>query len=255
MVFYKVVLRFSGARYLGWQKQKDFHPTVQGELEKALSEIFKAKDIKTIGSGRTDTGVHSLSHTVKIKAPFEIEPPGLISALNSKLPLDIQCLEASYCDESFRPTNDALKKEYRYLFTTSKRPTPFQKGLMANCPYDLNFEKMREASKLFIGKKDFESFSCVGSDPSSTIRTIFELEISENVESNVQEILPNYHVVRVVGDGFLKQMIRLIVGALWQAGRGKIELEAIQQAFDKKPDHRLGEVAPPEGLYKFKTWY
>lgn len=254
MVFYKLVLRFSGSQFLGWQKQKDFHPTVQGELEKRLSEIFK-ETIKTIGSGRTDTGVHSLSHTVRVQAPFKIDPIGLVSGLNSKLPQDIECLSAELCDEKFRPTNDALKKEYRYLFTTLKRPSPFQKGLMANCAYDLDFEKMKRAAKIFIGEKDFEAFSCVGSDPSSTVRTIFEMEIHQNIEVNLQGALPNYHMIRIVGDGFLKQMVRLIVGTLWQVGRGKITEKAIAEALIKAPEHRLGEVAPAEGLYKFQTWY
>lgn len=255
MVYYKAIFRFSGNGYLGWQKQKDFGPTIQGAIEKRLADIFKGGEIKTIGSGRTDTGVHSLSHTVKIQAPFKIEPPRLVAALNSGLPGNIECVEAEYCEQDFRPTNDAIKKEYRYLFTTSKRPSPFQTGLIANCPYDLNFEKMRRASRLFIGQKDFLAFSCVGSDPSTTVRTIFELEISEGIEPNFQGILPRHHMIRVVGDGFLKQMVRLIVGSLWQVGRGKIEEEAIERAFEKAPSHRLGEVAPAEGLYKSRTWY
>ncbi|MEX1100266.1 MAG: hypothetical protein WEB87_07560, partial [Bacteriovoracaceae bacterium] len=206
MITYKVKLAFKGSRYLGWQKQKDFYPTVQDELEKALKSIFKSATIHTVGSGRTDAGVHSLGHVARIKAPFDIEPEALHKALNSKLPDDARILEVAYCDPDFRPTNDALKKEYKYLFTNLKDPGPFQKDLVANYPFELDFEKMRQACKLFVGEWDFERFSCVGSDPSSTIRTVYECELRSHIEPNFQNIFPAYHCFKIVGNGFLKQM-------------------------------------------------
>ncbi len=255
MTFYKLHLSFRGTRFLGWQKQKDFRPTVQDDLEKALRVIFKSDLIHTIGSGRTDTGVHSLGHVVKLSAPFEIAPKNLVRALNSNLPVDIRVHEASFCSENFRPTNDALKKEYKYLFTTNAQLGPFQFDTIANYPYELDFEKMRCASKLFIGRHDFRAFSCVGSEPNSTIREIYECELITNIEPNMQGIFPEYHMIRVVGNGFLKQMVRLVVGSLWHIGRGKLGPDAIVDALSGIEFQRIGEVAPPQGLYKVKTWY
>lgn len=255
MFYYKLTLSFKGTNYLGWQKQKDFSPTVQDELEKALSKVFKSKEIHTVGSGRTDTGVHSLSHVIKAKVPFEIENQGLLKALNSNLPSDIRIHSVQTCEESFRPTNDAVKKEYKYLFTNNSKALPFQVGMMANYPYELDFESMEKACKLFIGKHDFEPFSCVGSDPNSTLREIFECELIRNIEPNLQGILPTYHCVRIQGDGFLKQMVRLIVGSIWHVGRGKLSLQDLENTLKNGSKKRIGEVAPPDGLYKVKTWY
>lgn len=255
MIAYRITLSFKGSRYLGWQKQKDFEPTVQGELEKALQRIFKSSDVKTIGSGRTDTGVHSLGHVALAIAPFEIAPVSLTNALNSHLPSDIRVLDAAFCDESFRPTNDALKKEYRYLFTNNDQPSPFQRDMIANYPYELDFEAMSSACKLFVGKHDFEAFSCVGSEPASTVREVYECEILRDIEPNLQGILPAYHSLRIVGNGFLKQMVRLIVGSVWHVGRGKLTAQQIESALREGSHRRLGEVAPAQGLYKVKTWY
>lgn len=255
MEFYKIKLAFKGSRFLGWQKQKDFTPTVQGELEAAISKIFKSKEIKTVGSGRTDTGVHSLGHVAKLQVPFSIEPSSLVKALNSNLPEDIRVLEASACDEGFLPTNHAIKKEYRYLFTNNDVESPFQRDMIANYPYPLDFEAMHEACKIFIGEWDFKGFSCAGSDPASTIRTVYECELTTNIEANLQGIIPNYHCIRIVGNGFLKQMVRLIVGSVWHVGKGKLGLKEIEAAVKMQSDRRVGEVAPPQGLYKVKTWY
>lgn len=255
MIFYKILLAFKGSRYLGWQKQKDFSPTVQDELERILANVFKTDGIKTVGSGRTDTGVHSLGHVVKVKAPFAIAPESLVKALNSSLPPDIRALEAAFCDKEFRPTNDALRKEYRYLFTNNKAVSPFQIGLLANYPFELDFDAMKAACEVFVGTHDFKDFSCKGSDPSSTVRTVFECELTTDISPQMQGVLPEYHCLRIVGSGFLKQMVRLVMGSLWHVGRGKIDSKEIKMALESGSEKRLGEVAPPEGLYKYRTWY
>lgn len=256
MLHYKLKLAYQGTGFLGWQKQKDFQPTVQGELESALKRIFKSEQILSVGAGRTDTGVHALGQIVKISVPFEIPSLQLLKALNSQLPMEIKVLQVEPCDETFRPTYDALKKKYCYFFTNSERPSPFQLNLVANCRYELDFEKMHDACRLFVGTHDFKNFSCTGSDPATTVRTIYSCELKVNIKANLGEILPSYHLVEIVGDGFLKQMVRLIVGTLWHVGRGKLSLEQVQDALKQTElDRRIGEVAPATGLYKAKTWY
>ncbi len=252
--YYKLAIQFKGTRYLGWQIQKDFHPTVQGELNSCLEQIFKSNDIHTIGSGRTDTGVHSLSHVVKVKAPFKIEFEGLRRGLNAILPEDIRILSVEDCNSDFLPTNDAQRKEYRYLFSLGKNPSAFQTDIIANNRFDVDVELMKKACGLFIGEHDFSDFQCVGSDVSSSVREIFECELYKK-EVDFHGILPGHYVFRVVGSGFLKQMVRLMVGCIWDVGRGKTTLEELKSSMTNPLGKRLGPVAPPEGLYKFDVQY
>ncbi len=252
--YYKLKIEFNGTRYLGWQLQKKFSPTVQGELNKACQEIFKSSEIHTIGSGRTDTGVHSLGHIVKLKAPFEINFEALKKGLNSKLPDDIKVLEVDEVLESFRPTNDAIKKEYKYLFTTNKEQSAFQDNIIVNTRFDLDIDEMRRACKVFIGTHDFSDFECTGSDTKSKVREIFECDLLFH-KSNFHGIFPDHYVLRVVGSGFLKQMVRLMVGTLWSIGRGKSSIEDLEKSLKNPTGKKLGATAPPSGLYKTKVWY
>lgn len=252
--FYKLILEYKGTKFLGWQKQKDFSPTVQGEIEKACSIIFKSQDIQTIGSGRTDTGVHSLDHHVKLKAPFKIENNSLKNALNSHLSDEIHILRVEDSTEDFLPTNHAKYKEYIYLFSNFDEANAFQSDFIVNCRYELNIELMKKACELFVGRHDFKDFECVGSNPSSTIREIFSCELVFH-EMDFHGILPNHYVFKVRGNGFLKQMIRLMVGTLWDIGRGKTSLEELKASLDSPSGKRLGATAPANGLYKAKVVY
>lgn len=252
--YYKILISFKGTRYLGWQIQKDFEPTVQGEFNKACCKVFKSNEIHTIGSGRTDTGVHSLGHIVKLEAPFFIEYENLKKALNTNLPDDIRVLNVEKSDSEFLPTNHAKQKTYKYLFTNKKDLNPFTSDLVANCPFELDFELMKKACILFIGKHDFKDFQCTGSDVSSTVREIFSCSLSYH-ETNFHGIVSGHWVLEVTGNGFLKQMVRLIVGCLWNIGRGKTTLDSLEESLDRPLGKRLGAVAPACGLYKISVEY
>lgn len=253
-VFYKLYLKFQGTQFYGWQVQPN-QRTVQGELNKALGTIFKTSEIKTIGSGRTDTGVHSRSHVVKVHAPFSIEPQALIKGLNSLLPKDIVVTAAEFCSADFLPTNDAKSKEYFYLFSNLELPEVMMENMMANVTFDLDFSLMQQACKAFIGTHDFKGFMCTGSEVNSTIRTIYSCEIEYFAEPTWHFIVPPHYKITVVGNGFLKQMVRLIVGSIWEVGRGKIQISDIQAEL-KQPGHRrIAPVAPAVGLYKSSVTY
>ncbi len=249
----KLKISFDGHNYYGWQKQNQNLPTVQDKVELALAQIFKTQ-VKTIGSGRTDTGVHSLCHYVVLTPPFEIESSALTRALNSNLPQDIRVLDCVRVSDGFRPTNDAKSREYRYLFTNLEIPTPFQKNYISNISYSLDFDKMHKACRLFIGTHNFQNFCCVGSEPKSTIRTVFECELLK-AEIDFHGILPSHYYIRIVGDGFLKQMVRLMVGAIWDVGRGKIEPDDIQKSLQSEGFEHIAPVAPAHGLYKYSVQY
>ena len=250
--YYRLTIQYKGTRYLGWQVQPN-GLTVQGEVNKALEIISKGK-VHSMGSGRTDAGVHAFGQVVKISMELEILPENLIRAMNSNLPDDIRVIAIENSDADFHPTVQAKSKEYHYRFTSLKAPTAFQNELIANFPFEVDLHKMCEACRLLIGVHDFSNYYCEGTDVSSNVREIFACDILE-VPSGGWEMLPGHYVFSITGSGFLKQMVRLLVGAVWNVGRGKISLEEFRASLSSTRVKRLGPVAPPEGLYMVRVNY
>jgi tRNA pseudouridine38-40 synthase len=250
---HKAILQYDGHKYLGWQSQKDTGPTVQDLFNHALKKIFK-EAIKTMGSGRTDSGVHCLDQHVVFTPPFEIELHKLVKAINSNLPDDIRALTISYVDTDFRPTVDATSREYRYLFTNSDYQPVFHKNYIANISYQLDFESMRSACLLFEGEHDFASYYCVGSDINSTVRTILKCELLKK-ELDMHGIFQDHYYIKIIGSGFMKQMVRLIVGTIWNVGQGNVSLEQLESDLKNPSGKHLAAVAPAMGLYKISVNY
>lgn len=252
--FYRLILQYKGTRYLGWQVQPDHAGiTVQGELNKALEVVSKSSKVKSLGAGRTDAGVHALGQVAKVGIELEIAPENLLKALNVNLPDDIRVVDAAVADGNFHPTIHAKSKEYHYRFTCKRMFTAFQNDLIQNHPFELDIEKMREACKVLIGEHDFSNYYCEGTEVTSNVRVIFECEILE-VDQGTW-MLPSHYVFRIVGSGFLKQMVRLLMGALWNIGRGKITLGEFKSSLSSTKVSRLGPVAPPNGLYMVRVNY
>lgn len=252
---YRLTIQYKGTKYLGWQIQPESAGlTVQGELNKALKIVSKSDEVRTLGAGRTDAGVHALGQVVKASMPLEINPENLIKALNVKLPDDIRVIAAENSDAEFFPTVHAKSKEYHYRFTANPMFTAFQNELIANYPFKLDLEQMQRACEILIGEHDFSNFFCEGTEVASNIRTIFECEII-HVPQGHWGMLPPHYVFRIVGNGFLKQMVRLLMGAVWNIGRGKISLEQFKAALSPNRVQRLGVVAPAEGLYMVRVNY
>lgn len=254
MHFFKLTLSYKGTNYCGWQIQSQGEKTIQGELNKALEQILKSK-IKTTGCGRTDSGVHALYQVVKVESEKVIAFDKLLKGLNSILPSSINILEVSECDENFRPTNDAKEKTYHYYFSNNERPNALLEDLMANNSFELDFELMKKACEVFIGKHDFADFQCVGTEVSSTIREIYNCSLERVENFSAVTSTKNIYIFKVSGSGFLKQMVRLMVGTLWQAGRGKVSIDQIKESLQSPKGTKLGPVAPPEGLYLAHVQY
>lgn len=251
---YKLILQYKGTRYFGWQVQAEGQgSTIQGELNKALVSISKSENVRSLGAGRTDAGVHALGQVAKVSIELLIPPEKLLRALNSHLPEDIRVVDAETSDEEFFPTVHAKSKEYQYRFTFGRYSSALQTELIANHSFDLDIEKMREVCRALIGTHDFTNFYCEGTEVATNIRNIFECEILE-VKSD-KWMLPDHLVFRIVGSGFLKQMVRLLMGALWNVGRGKISVEEFKSALSSTKVPHLGPVAPPEGLYMVRVNY
>ncbi len=251
---YKLIVQYKGTHYLGWQVQSEgAGSTVQGEINRALKIISKSDEVRTLGAGRTDSGVHALGQVVKASIALEIVPEKLQRALNVHLPDDIKVIAAEASDAEFFPTVHAKSKEYHYRFTCTYSATALQSELIQNHQFELDAEKMREACKIFIGKHDFTNFYCEGTEVSSNIREIYECELLEVPQG--EWMLPAHYVFRVVGNGFLKQMVRLMMGAVWNVGRGKITLEDLKNSLGPTKLPKLGMVAPPNGLYMVRVNY
>lgn len=256
MNFYKLKLKYKGTRYQGWQKQPHSEMTIQGQLEKALSKITKSKEIHTIGSGRTDSGVHALSQWARISIPLVIEPHSLMKALNSNLPADIECLNVEVSNEDFHPVFGAKDKTYRYIFSTGKKRDALAGELITLLPKDLDVEVMKKACSLFIGKHDFADFYTTGTDVSSTVREIYDCRLYEEVPNGFfSEVYPSYLVFEVKGSGFLKQMVRLMVSTIWSIGSGKVSLSDLELALNSPTGAKLAPVAPAQGLYLSEVSY
>ena len=255
MPSYRATLSYKGTRFQGWQIQPT-GLTVQGELNRALASVSKTTEVRTIGSGRTDAGVHARGQVVRMDTPLVIAPGNLLKALNTFLPPDIRVVDCAESLETFQPTFDAESKWYSYFFIQHPYPDPLVGDLVASYGFALNEGLMREACRRFVGRHDFVNFYTEGTEVSSTVRTIHSCELHR---VSAGELPFPYHgpvfEIRIHGEGFLKQMVRLMVGAIWSVGRGKIAPDEITRALASARRERLGATAPAEGLYLMRVVY
>lgn len=254
---YKIVVQYKGTAYSGFQIQAN-DKTIQGEINKALTVLSKTDEVKSIGSGRTDAGVHALAQVMRIEIPVYIPAENLHRALNSNLPDDIRVLSAEMCTRDFHPIYSAQSKEYNYVFSNAQVISPFASELVSHFSQSLDIEAMRNGCALFCGEHDFLNFQCTGTEIESTVRKITTCElIHYQSTGHWAHLLPDYYVLKIIGNGFLKQMVRLIMGALWALGTGKISLLDIEHSLKKNNPlpRRLGPTAPPQGLYLKEVHY
>jgi len=253
--FYKLTIRYRGQNFQGWQIQPS-GKTLQGELNKVLKKIVKSEDVTSLASGRTDAGVHAQGQVVRVTIPFHMETKNLLMAINSLIDPALKVVDVVKVSDIFHPIRDAIKKEYRYFFMTNPRESLFSRDFVTLFKYELDLNLMNEAAKLFVGEYDFFNFHTVGSDPNSTIREVLEVEI---IKSKLSTEIPMFagevFCLRIQGKGFLKQMVRAIMGAIVAVGRGHKSLTDLQMALDRTSDFRIGAVAPAEGLHLWQVWY
>ncbi len=264
---FKIFLEYAGANYSGWQKQpkESSVKTVQGTLIKAINTVFSKNKgmnrfIDLQGSGRTDAGVHAIEQVAHLECETMLAPEILKMKLNDELPGDINILEIEKAHPSFHARHDA--KSRQYLYVISKRRTTFEKRFVWWVKDKLDVKKMKEASKLFEGMHDFKAFS--ENDPSpkergnqllkdkSTKCLVESLEITEDK-------MKIY--IRIKASHFLWKMVRRIVGALVEVGRGKMKTEEISRLLSSPPPRGgagggVAEfTAPPSGLFLEKIEY
>ncbi|WP_066072388.1 tRNA pseudouridine(38-40) synthase TruA [Neobacillus soli] len=243
---YKCIISYDGSGFSGYQVQPNKR-TVQIELEAVLSKMHKGGTIKVSASGRTDAGVHAKGQVIHFDSPLLIPEQRWKYALNSMLPEDISVLSVEKAAKSFHARFDAVGKEYRYVLRLSSERDPFQRKFAYQYPYPLNIGAMREASRYFLGgPHDFTSFCSAKTDVLDKVRTI------ETIDIIIEDDLLTF---RFVGNGFLYNMVRILVGTLLEVGSGERRPEEIPAILEKKDRRFAGKTVPGHGLYLWEVFY
>lgn len=242
---FKCKITYDGSQFSGYQIQPNKR-TVQGELERALQKLHKGEAIKVFASGRTDAGVHARGQVIHFDSPLSIPEARWTAALNSLLPDEVSILEVEKAGASFHARFDVTGKEYRYFVYTEPIRNPFKRNQAHHYPYPLNLAAMRNASKHFIGIHDFTSFCSAKTEVEDRVREIREIDLVEE---------EGMLIFRFVGNGFLYNMVRILVGTLLQVGSGDILPQEIPEILAKKNRIYAGRTAPPQGLYLWEVHY
>ncbi|MBT2698325.1 tRNA pseudouridine(38-40) synthase TruA [Bacillus sp. ISL-40] len=245
MARYKCIISYDGSGFSGYQVQPNKR-TVQSVLEDVLSKMHKGDMVKVVGSGRTDAGVHAKGQVIHFDSPLLIPADKWEKALNSMLPEDISVLKVVPVTESFHARFDAKGKEYRYVLHLSQKRDPFQRKFAYQYPYRLNLQAMEQASKLFLGTHDFTSFCAAKTEVVDKVRTIESIDFTRKDESLT---------IRFVGNGFLYNMVRILVGTLLEVGSGERSPEDIPIILAHKDRRLSGKTAPGHGLYLWEVFY
>ena len=234
---YKIVVEYLGKNYSGWQIQAG-KTTIEGELTRAVKEI-SGEDAAVVGSGRTDAGVRATGQVANFKIEKDFEPAKLVLALNNHLPEDISVKSAEIVSDDFSARFSAKRKTYEYYFYVSPvRSSIFDQFALQVKKADI--EKMKEACKHFVGKHDFSSFVARNSGKTNFEREVYSAKI-ESLENGL-------HKFAICGNGFLYNMVRIIMGTIILAGEGKIEPSDVSKIIEAKDRTKAGKTVSPVGL-------
>ena len=233
----KLTIAYDGTNYCGWQIQPN-GITIEEVLNKTLTKLT-GENIQVIGASRTDSGVHALGNVAVFDTETTIPAEKIAMALNQRLPEDIVVVQSEEVDADFHPRYCDCSKTYEYHIINTRIPIPTQRLTNYFVSYELNLEHMRQAASDLIGEHDFVSFCNVRTDVENTVRTITALDILTE---------GNHITIRITGDGFLYNMVRIIVGTLIRVGRGFYAPEKVKEILEAKDRKAAGVTAPAHGL-------
>jgi tRNA pseudouridine38-40 synthase len=241
---FKLILEYDGTSYAGWQRQPD-QPTVQAAVEDAIQKVTQTH-IAVIGAGRTDAGVHAQGQVVSFRSDKPLTPRDWRRALNAHLPPDISVQAAEAVSDDFHARYSAKAKQYEYRILNQIDRPALDRNRAWHIYGPLHLDVMRQAALCLIGKQDFASFQGHPTDTTDTICDLQRLDLAQ--EGPLVRI-------QFLGDRFLKQMVRAIVGTLVEIGQGKRPPEAMKEILDAKDRRSAGYTAPPQGLYLVRVEY
>ena len=237
----KLTVAYDGTSYHGWQFQPG-SPTIEGELNRHLSELFR-EEITVIGASRTDSGVHALCNVAVFDTKARIPAERVAYALNQRLPEDIRIRKSEEVAADFHPRKQATRKTYEYKILNEEFSNPVER-LYAHFTYvPLDEKKMQEAAKYLIGEHDFQSFCAAGSTAETTVRTIYDITV-ERKDTMIS--------IKVTGNGFLYNMVRIIAGTLMEVGKGRFTPEQVKEILGARDRTKAGPTAPAKGLMLYE---
>jgi len=250
-----LVLEYDGTAYHGWQLQAK-GDTLQGVIENRIVKIT-GEHSRIVGSSRTDAGVHALGQTAIFKTGSGLDATTIKKALNAVLPVDIRVLDASEVEDSFHPRKDAVEKSYFYIIANQRKSSVFFSRYSWLLVQQLDIRSMKEAAEVLIGSHDFSSFMGAGSDTQSPVREILSLSIErlESINFMTVALNGNFIKIRIAANGFLRHMVRNIVGTLAEIGWGRIPTDAMKEILSSCARKRAGRTAPPNGLFLERIVY
>ena len=241
----KLIIEYEGTAYNGWQYQTN-GLSVQEMIEKALSKITE-EEIKIKGASRTDSGVHALGQVANFKTNSLAPLTAFKEGLNSLLPDDIIIVDSAFVDPDFDSIKSAIKKDYRYCIKTGNDKSILTRRFSWNIRKPLDIDSMKKAADYLVGEKDFKAFQGAYPDTKTTVRNL----ISINFSNGPLDLL----FIDFSADGFLKYMVRNIVGTLVEVGSGKISPDDIPKILESKDRTEAGPTAPAWGLFLLKIYY
>lgn len=236
----RVMLRvaYDGTAYHGWQVQNNAD-TIEGILNKTISELT-GEEIVVIGASRTDAGVHALGNIAVFDTESKIPGEKFSYALNQRLPSDIVIQESREVEKQFHPRHCNSRKTYEYSILNKTFPLPEYRNTAHFYYGTIDIEKMQKASEAFLGEHDFAAFCSAGAQVQTTVRTIYALDVRKEENSMIK--------IRVTGNGFLYNMVRIIAGTLLEVGKGNISVEDLPDIIASCDREKAGPTAPAKGL-------
>jgi tRNA pseudouridine38-40 synthase len=240
----KLTIAYDGTRFVGWQRQAEGE-SIQGLLEDALAR-FEGARVTVHGAGRTDAGVHALGQTASVQLTCGHDAGTLTRALNAHLPEEVRVLSVEEAALDFHARFNARSKTYRYQIRNTPVADPFTRAYEWHIPEPLDVIAMREGAKAVVGTHDFAAFQSAGSETSGTIRTVTRSELSDSGGLLTYEI---------AGDGFLRHMVRALVGTLVEVGRGWRAPDDIGPLLQGATRDHAGRTAPAQGLFLVRVDY
>lgn len=242
---FKMIIEYDGTDYHGWQRQRQDR-TIQGEIEQAIL-LMTAEQVRLYASGRTDAGVHACGQTANFCCETELTPEAIQKGLNSILPSDIVIQDCRSVHESFHARYDARSKIYHYKILNRSLPAAIGRQYALFVRRKLDTAAMRQAITHILGSHDFKAFEGTGSPRSHTIRNVMAADLIEKADGRL--------IFKIEADGFLRFMVRNIVGTLLDVGLGKISTEEFKKILESRDRSRAGATAPAHGLFLMEVKY
>jgi len=243
-MIFRLTVSYRGEAYAGWQRQPNALG-VQQVVEEALEQLVSAP-VKVTGAGRTDAGVHAAGQVVHLALDERWAPEALVGGTNHRLPDDIRVLDAAPASAEFHARKSAIAKEYRYHLSRAPVISPLEAPFCAAAPRDLDLDLLSRGARALEGRHDFTAFAKAGGSHTSPYRQIFLARF---------DAVGDRLTFRVIGDGFLRGMVRALVGSLIDLGRGRVPLSAFEALLEGRPRSAAGAAAKARGLVLQKVFY